>query len=189
MGAIRILLDSNSYFRLARSVRPLLNNEFGISKRYCLYVIREMESEFRKNPRLQRKFHWVSDSEHVENRSRAIRIGKAEKRSLTQARDFIGNHARVEGLGVSRIDIAALATAYALGVQLVTDDKELLALAQDFNIATLTTLELLKFMLDEDAVDMSLVQSTVGYWQYDKDLPSDFRNEFLRLFGQLPSEQ
>lgn len=33
---------------------------------------------------------------------------------------------------------------------------------------------------------MTTVKSTVNYWQYDKDLPSDFYNEFLRLFGQPP---
>lgn len=60
MAQTPVLLDSNVYFRLARSVHPLLNQEFG-EHRYCLYVIPDLDAEFRKNPRLRSKFHWVDD--------------------------------------------------------------------------------------------------------------------------------
>lgn len=37
MPESRILLDTNAYFRLAQSIRPLLNVQFG-EKNYNLYV-------------------------------------------------------------------------------------------------------------------------------------------------------
>lgn len=64
----RILLDSNAYFRLAQSIRPLLKQTFGKEK-YCLYVIKELQNEYDKNPRLKSAFHWVNDPEYKENRT------------------------------------------------------------------------------------------------------------------------
>jgi hypothetical protein len=56
----RILLDSNAYFRLAQSIRSLLNSPFG-EKKYCLYVIKELQAEYEKNSRLKSKFPWVNN--------------------------------------------------------------------------------------------------------------------------------
>lgn len=49
MSQSRILLDSNAYFRLAQSIRPLLNAPFG-KDNYCLYVLKELQDEYEKNP-------------------------------------------------------------------------------------------------------------------------------------------
>ncbi len=40
MGQSKILLDSNSYFRLAKDFGPLLNTTFSVDN-YCLYVLKE----------------------------------------------------------------------------------------------------------------------------------------------------
>lgn len=50
-----ILLDSNTYFRLAQSIRPLLNIRFG-DENNCLYVLKELQDEYEKNPRLKNSF-------------------------------------------------------------------------------------------------------------------------------------
>ena len=44
MPQSKILIDSNVYFRLAQSIRPLLQVEFGKEK-YCLYVIKGLQEE------------------------------------------------------------------------------------------------------------------------------------------------
>lgn len=59
MPQSKILVDSNSYFRLAKSIRPLLNVTFG-DEDYCLYVLKELEKEYDRNSRLQTKFEWVT---------------------------------------------------------------------------------------------------------------------------------
>lgn len=78
MSQCRILVDSNAYFRLAQSIHPLLNVVFG-KKRYCLYVIKELQDEYRRSPRLKNAFSWVNDPEYVENRSHLLEIAKEEK--------------------------------------------------------------------------------------------------------------
>lgn len=54
MPQSKILLDSNSYFRLAKSIHPLLFQEFG-NKKYCLYVLPELDKEYERQPRLKNK--------------------------------------------------------------------------------------------------------------------------------------
>jgi len=186
MARTRILLDSNAYFRLARSIRPLLDEEFGGNTRYCLYVIADLEKEFRKSRRLQSKFSWVDDPEYRENRARRLLISRVEQKAIRQAFDYIFNHARSEGLGTSSVDMMALATASVLEIQVVTDDQEMLKLAGDFNIATLTTLALMRLMLDTKRIDMGLVRQICAYWQFKKDLPAKFREEYLDLFQEEP---
>lgn len=187
MAQTKILLDSNSYFRLARHIRPLLNQEFGGDNRFCLYVITELEREFLKNPRLQRKFHWVDEPEYRENRSRKIQVSRKQRREIDQAFDYLSNHARTEGLSVSPVDVRALAIAYVLQVRAVTDDRDMLALAEAFEIQTLKTLALMKLMLDMAHIDVKKVRQIVSYWKYDKDLPGNFREDFQEYFG--PSVQ
>ena len=50
----------------------------------------------------------------------------------------------------------------------------------------MSTLELLKLMFDEGRISMAEVQATVVMWDYLDDTPSDFINEFKRLFSTAP---
>jgi len=183
MARTRILLDSNSYFRLAKSIHPLLDREFG-DTRYCLYVTPDLDAEFTNSPRLRRKFHWVNEPEYHANRMRPLQLSGAERKSILQAYDFIHNHARTEGFGVSPVDARALATAYVLQVQVVTDDRDMLFLAEAFGIQTLKTLALMQLMLNCGHIDMDCVRQIVRYWQYEKDTPAEFRKDYPLLFGE-----
>ena len=93
MAQSKILVDTNAYFRLAQSIRPLLKMEFG-EPAYCLYVIKELQDEYNKNPRLRNKFPWVNDPEYAENRSYRLQLSKQAKAEIKQAFDFIFDHAR-----------------------------------------------------------------------------------------------
>ena len=62
MAESRILLDTNAYFRLAQSIHPLLKAAFG-DQNYTLYVLKELQVEYEKNPRLTNRFAWVNDAE------------------------------------------------------------------------------------------------------------------------------
>lgn len=55
MAQTKILIDSNAYFRLAQSIHPLLQVEFG-PETYCLYVIKDLQAEYDRNPRLRNAF-------------------------------------------------------------------------------------------------------------------------------------
>lgn len=183
MGRTALLLDSNGYFRLAQSIHPLLDQEFGES-RYCLYVIPDLDAEFGKSPRLRRKFHWVDEPKYSANRKRPLTLSRQQRGEIPKVFDFIYNHARTEGLGVSPVDVRALATAHVLGVRIVTDDQDMLKLAADFGIETLNTLALMRLMLDSRHIDMNCVRQIAAYWQYEKDTPAHFREDYRRLFGE-----
>ena len=139
------------------------------------------------SPRLRRKFHWVNEPEYRANRLRPPQISGVENKDILRAYDYIYNHARTEGLGVSPVDARASAMAHVLQVQVVTDDQAMLRLAEAFGIQTLKTLALMRLMLDRGHIDMHRVRQIASYWQYEKDTPAEFKEDYPRLFGeQIP---
>ena len=84
----KLLLDTNAYLRLARSVHPLLFIEFG-EDQTCLYLIEEFEQEFARSRRLRGKFPWVDAPEYQENRGVRLQIGRKERRAIQTAIDSI----------------------------------------------------------------------------------------------------
>ena len=93
MPLSRILVDSNAYFRLAKSIRPLLGAPFG-KKQYCLYVLKELQVEYDRSPRLKDVFHWVNEPEYRENRQHILEITKEEKPEIRRAYEFILDYVR-----------------------------------------------------------------------------------------------
>lgn len=185
MPQSKILIDTNVYFRLAQSIRPLLKVEFG-EKEYCLYVVKELQLEFDRNPRLRNKFPWVSEPEYSENRAHRLQLSKKESKEIIQAFDFIFDHARTAYPGVSRVDVTILAHAYILGIPVVTDDGDMLALANDFEIRTFRVVDLLKLMLDCRHIDMAKVREIADYLAYVKDKPRNYWRDYEKLFGEKP---
>ncbi len=181
----RILVDSNAYFRLAQSIHPLLNVEFG-DKCYCLYCIKELQDEYNRNPRLINLFSWVNELDYVRNRSHLLKITRQEKSEIKRAYDFIRDYVRHVHPGVSKVDVLCLAHAEQLCIPVVTDDAEMSIAAGVYNIKTLKTLELLKLMLDCRHIDIKKVKEITAYWIYLNDKPKDFHLDYKRLFGEAP---
>ncbi len=185
MPQTKILIDSNVYFRLAQSIHPLLQVEFGKEK-YCLYVINDLQTEYDNNSRLRNAFSWVNDSEYRKNRACELNVSRKKRKEIEQAFEFIRSHARDAQLGTSNVDIRALAHAYILDIPIVTDDADMLALAQDFDIKTLKTLELLRQMLDCQHIDIAMVRQIAAYWIYENDRPKSFSSDYRKLFKERP---
>ena len=185
MHQSKILIDSNVYFRLAQSIHPLLKCEFGKEK-YCLYVIKGLQEEYAKNPRLKSKFSWVNEPEYKKNRAFKLNISRKNQQEIAQVFDFIKSYAKYSYPGLSKVDITALAHAYVLDIPIVTDDSDMLDLAVEFNIKTLKTLELLKLMLDCRRIDITIVRQIASYWIYDDDKPKSFAADYKKLFKEPP---
>ena len=181
----KLLLDSNAYFRLAQSVRPLLGVEFGADC-ICLYVITDLQREFDRSSRLQNRFPWVDTPEYVENRRRAISVSRKQGKQIDLAISVIDGHARVSGLGTSPVDVRALATASVLGVTLVSDDIDLLELARAFGVVHLRTLELLHLMTEVGHRSHEQVRAIAAYWRASSDIPADYKADWRRLFDTDP---
>ena len=185
MPQSRILVDSNAYFRLAKSIRPLLNVEFG-KNRYCLYVIKELQEEYNRSSRLKSAFSWVNEREYVENRSHFLKITKEEKTEIRRAYDFILDYVRNVHPGVSKVDVLCLAHAEQLHIPVVTDDEEMRIVAGEYGITTYKTLELLKLMLDCRHISIEKIREIAVYWIYLNDKPKDFAVDYKKLFGEAP---
>ncbi|MDH4266077.1 MAG: DNA-binding protein [Deltaproteobacteria bacterium] len=180
-----ILVDSNAYFRLAQSIHPLLKCEFG-KARYCLYVIKELQEEYDRSPRLRNSFHWVNDPEYKENRAGQLIISKKQAKNIEHTYQFVLGFVRSASPGVSRMDVRGLTCANVLNIPIVTDDGDMLVVAKVFSIRTLTTLELLKLMLDCKHIDISKVREIASYWEYLNDKPRLFAQQYKRLFNEAP---
>jgi hypothetical protein len=185
MSEGRILVDSNAYFRLAQSIHPLLNVEFG-DRRYCLYCLKELQDEYNRNPRLINSFSWVNDPEYVKNRSHLLKITREEKLEIKRAYEFIHDYVRNIHPGVSKVDVLCLAYAEQLCIPVVTDDEEMRIAAGAYDIKTLKTLELLKLMLDCKYINIKKIKEISAYWIYLNDKPKDFNIDYKRLFGETP---
>lgn len=186
MAQSKILLDSNSYFRLAKSIHPLLDVVFG-EDNYCLYVLKELDDEFAASPRLQSKFTWVEDPEYVENRGKRLTLAKKEARAIEHTVEFLTQYKIDNLLGVSRVDIRCLAHSHVLEIPVVTDDGDMLELANAFSIDAIKTLNLMEQMLSCGHIDMNKVRQIVSYWNHIGDKPGNFRADYQEIFGEDPS--
>ena len=186
-----ILLDSNAYFRLARSIHPLLSESFGPPPPYVMKVLEDLYREFSRNPRLTSKFHWVADSEYVSD----LEVSQYSARGKTAfqvetALSYLVKQSIICGIDVSIIDLKALAVGYARGFPVITDDRGMQQLAELFAIECWPTLKLMKLMMDCKRIDLSKVKEVVEYWDAENDLPrliKDFRKLYEECFkGKCP---
>lgn len=185
MPQSKILVDTTTYIRLAKSIHPLLDVTFGDDE-YCLYVLKELDVEFSSNRRLQTSFSWVDEQIYVENRSKKLTLSRKDKRSIEITVDFIKQHKLDNRLSVSNVDILCLAHALVLGIPVVTDDTDMLEVADTFGIKRLKTLNLLHLMMQCGHVDLKKIRQIVSYWEYISDKPANFRQEYIEIFGEKP---
>lgn len=185
MPTCNIIVDSCSYFRLAQSIRPLLKTPFGKEK-HCLGVIKDLDKEYEKNPILKHKFFWVNQKEYTDNRKKCFTPTRKQQSEINHAFFFIREFARDEQVGVSKIDIRALAYAYVLKIPVVTDDSDMLVVAKEFEISTYKTLEIMKLMHNNRLLTMKQIRAIASYWIYQNDMPKSYRKDFKRIFSEEP---
>lgn len=188
MPQTKILVDSCSYFRLARNIHPLLSIAFGKAE-YTLYAHDALTKEFSRQGRLENKFDWFRERDYVENRSRPLQIGRKEAKEVAINYEFMWEHVQAENLKPSPVDVRILATAAALEIRMVTDDQDLLDMARMYGVYADTSLETMKLMFDEKHIDMDKVRQVVSQWLYDRDLPANFKADYQRLFSEVPPKE
>lgn len=181
MPQSKILLDTNAYLRLARTVHPLLFTPFGEAE-YCLYIIPELNRELHGH-RLMSKFPWINEAEYAENRKHFPTVSRKARKSINLNFDYIWEHVQSDFPGPSKVDALYIAYALELSVPLATDDQDMTELAAVFEAEVLSTLEVLKIMLDNGHIEMWAIDGMVDYWRYMSDRPANMENDYDRLFG------
>jgi hypothetical protein len=186
MAQTKILLDTNSYLRLAVNLHPLLFAPYG-KELNTLYVHKDLKDECKRQPRLANKFDWITLPQYEENRKRPLSLSNAQKEAIEANFDFMWGQVQADGLSPSPIDTRILATAMELGIRVVTDDQGMLELAKEYGVETWTTLELMKSMLDAGHIKMPMVRRVVEQWVHDGDLPArKLREPYKDFFCEDP---
>lgn len=184
MAQSKILVDTNSYLRLAQSVKPLLFIPFGDDE-YCLYIIPELNGELERK-HLKNKFPWVDDPEYRNDRNHHPTISRKQQRSIQENFEYIWAHVEADLPGPSRVDALYIAYAIELDVHVVTDDEDMITLAKAFDARVMRTLDLLKLMLDAGHVDMEKIRAIVSYWRHIGDTPGGLSRRYREIFGSDP---
>lgn len=187
MPQSKILVDTNSYLRLALNIRPLLRVEFG-PEPHCLYVLIETSNEISASSRLAHKFFWALEDEHCEERATSPTTSKQQKNDIEAALVFIWDFVLSDHPGPSKTDAKYLAYGYVLKIPVITDDRDMRSLAEAFDIQTLSTLEILKIMVDVSHISPQKVLSIVAHWKYIEDIPANMKHDCRRLFPALFEE-
>ena len=188
MPPARILVDTNTYLRLARTIKPLLGVPFG-EPGHCLCILPELERELAALQVKKRKFRWAAEAVLAENRRRILQFSSQQRRTVEAACVRTQSYADEEGFSrVSEVDVRYIAHGRALGIPVATDDQEMLLLAAAVDVEGMTTLELLRLMLDCGHVTARTVDEICAHWERTDDLPANFLDDYRRLFGRDDGE-
>lgn len=193
-----VLLDTNAYLRLAKRIRPLLGVAFG-QKDYVLTVLKQVEDEVYKSPRLQFLYPWFSDADlDTERLAKQVRLGKVERTQIEAAASVLRAHVLADPLVYtthgrsppSPTDCFLLAFGQVRSAIVVTDDLGMHRLANDFDIDIWHGHELLKKMLGAKAIANDLVREIFTALDDNDDLPLTWQEArhtvFKKLFGPKP---
>ncbi len=180
MAQSKVLVDTNAYLRLAKTIHPLLFVPFGENE-YCLYIIPELNDELAHH-RLLSKFPWTSEEDYQENRKYFPTISKEQQKAIASTFDYVWDHAKSETLGTSKVDVKYIAYAIELEIPIVTDDQDMTTLAKEFDVSVMPTLQLLKIMLNAGYTDMKTINGLVEYWRYIADRPANLDSDYKKYF-------
>jgi hypothetical protein len=182
-----VILDSNVYFRLAYSIRPLLKGSFGESPRYTLFVLAALDEEYGKSSRLKHKFYWVTETEFRDDRaSKRFEVKGNKREEVSRALNFLAKYADEQRLNVSLVDLKALAVGFVNSMPVVTDDRAMVDVAKAHGIECWSVIKLLKLMCSSGRIDDAKVREIFEFLEYEHDLPmpiSRLREVFREYFG------
>jgi hypothetical protein len=190
-----VLLDTNAYLRLAKRIRPLLGVKFG-QKDYVLTVLKDVEDEVRRSPKLRFHHPWFEEPAlNAERDARQVRLSEDEKRQLDSARSVLRAHV----LGdvdlyttggrqpPSDTDCRLLAFGEIRDAIVVTDDLGMHQLAKDFELTVWHGWELLAKMRSAKKVDHDLIREIYAALERNGDLTATWieakHTEFVKVFG------
>jgi hypothetical protein len=190
------LLDTCAYLRLAKDIHPLLGGAF-FSDPETASVTSEVDTEWSRAPRLQTKFHWVSESQFVSNRAaNTIPLTGSMPTQILKMRSSLSFYAQsqsktLKGLKFtipSSVDCMVLAYVFVLNqsgqaVTAVSDDGGLNWIAKQMKVPCMQSEDLLKRMFDAQKLTGPQIKALAGYLDYIEDLPHAWRIRGPALFG------
>lgn len=189
-----VLLDTCTYLRLAKRIRPLLGEEFG-QKRYVLTVLKDVEAEVRRKKELQFKFPWFDAEEFGDERdAKQVRLSAAETAQLKIFASVLRGHVLSQVDRFTRdgrqppsdTDCRVLAFAQIREAIVATDDIGMHTLARDFELDMMHGWDLLAKMRAAKKIDNDLIRDIYEALERNSDLPASWvqakKSHFARVF-------
>lgn len=190
----QVLLDTNTYLRLAKRIRPAVGREFG-QVPYVLVILKAVEDEVHRSARLRFLNPWFDEPEFAQERlAKQTRLNTAEKQDLKLVQDVL--------LGTVQLDVAKyttgrsppgatdcwlLAYGQVKDAIVVTDDLGMHTLAADAGLKVWHGFELLAKLRTAKIVDNDLVREIFDALERNGDMTETWREakhkEFSRIFG------
>jgi len=122
-----------AYFRLAQNIHPLLAASFGKAN-FTLYAHEELAKEFSRT-RVCITIQLVFlRKDYVANRASLLQIGRKERKGIEQTFEFMWAHVQSGEFETFTRRRAHLATASELSLRMVSDDQDLLGMANDYGV-------------------------------------------------------
>ena len=193
-----VLLDTNTYLRLAKRIRPAVGRQFG-QVPYVVVILKAVEDEVHRNPKLQYKNPWFDEPEFAQERmAKHIRLSATEKHDMKLVQyvllgtvqldiDKYTSHGRSPP---GATDCWLLAYGQVKNAVVVTDDLGMHTLATDARLAVWHGYELLAKLKTAKVVGNDLVREIYDALERNSDMTETWRKakhkEFARIFGANP---
>ncbi len=193
-----VLLDTNTYLRLAKRIRPAVGRQFG-QVPYVVVILKVVEEEVHRSPKLQFKNPWFDEPEFAQERmAKQTRISAAEKQDMKLVQDVL--------LGTVQLDIDKytshgrsppgvtdcwlLAYGQVKGAIVATDDLGMHTLAVEAGLKVWHGFELLAKLKSAKVVDNDLVREIFDALERNSDMTETWRkakyDPFGKIFGSKP---
>lgn len=189
-----VVLDTNSYLRLAKRIKPLLGVKFG-QKGYVLTILKDVEDEVYKSNRLVFRFPWFNAEDlQAERLAKRVRLSRTEKNEIHAVKSVLREHVLSHADDFtsfgrsppSPTDCFILAFGQTRPSIVVTDDLGMHLLAEEFGLDIWHGYQLLKKMLSAKVIDNELVRNIYEALELNNDLPKSWavakHKEFKKLF-------
>lgn len=190
-----ILLDTNTYLRLAKRIRPAVGRQIG-QVPYVLVVLKVVEDEVHRNRKLQFKNPWFDEPEFAQERmAKQTRLSAAEKQAMTLVQGVLMGTVQ---LAIDRYtshgrsppgatDCWLLAYGQVKDAIVATDDLGMHTLALEAGLKVWHGFELLAKLRSAKVVDNDLVREIYDALERNGDMTETWRSakntEFSRIFG------
>ena len=190
-----VLLDTNTYLRLAKRIRPVVGRQFG-QVPYVVVILKAVEDEVHRSPRL--KFHnpWFDEPEFAQERlAKQKRLSADDKSAMTLVQDVLLGMVQMEVDKYTShrrhppgaTDCWLLAYAQVKNAVVVTDDLGMHTLASEVGLKVWHGFELLAKLKTARVVDNELIREIYDALERNGDMTETWRQakhrEFARIFG------
>lgn len=161
-----VLLDTNTYLRLAKRLRPLVGRKFG-QKDYEITILKAVEDEVNRSARLKYLNPWFDETDLAQERiAKQVRLSVDEKAEIGAVVSVLRSHVieNIASFSVGKRSPPGATDCWLLGFAqlrnaiVVTDDLGMHQLATDFDLQIWHAYELVEKLRSAKEVDGTFIR-------------------------------